>query len=65
MGYVGPTLEAYGRSVYLAGKFPNTPDLLARWVRDAPSLAPHTAMPAIAMSEQDAHDIAAYLYSLE
>lgn len=62
---MGQTLEAYGRSVYLAGKFPNTPDLLARWVRDAPSLAPHTAMPAIAMSEQDAHDIAAYLYSLE
>ncbi|MGH8176400.1 MAG: c-type cytochrome [Steroidobacter sp.] len=63
-GYVGPPLTAYSRNVYVAGKFPNTPDILVQWIRDAPSLAPGTAMPAFEMTEAQAHDIAAYLYSL-
>ncbi len=64
-GHVGPPLVAYRGNVYIAGKQPNRPDVLMRFVRDAPSLAPDTAMPAIAMSETQARDIAAYLYSLE
>jgi cytochrome c1 len=64
-GQVGPPLTAYSRHVYIAGKFPNTPDVLVRWVRDAPTLAPETAMPAIEMSEAQARDIASYLYSLQ
>jgi cytochrome c1 len=63
--FVGPPLKAYGRRVYIAGKFPNTPENLVRWIRDPPSLAPRTAMPAVDLSEQQARDIAAYLYSLE
>lgn len=65
VGRTGPTLAGFSRFVYLAGKFPNQPDLLVRWIADAPSMAPQTAMPAIAMPEQHARDIAAYLYSLE
>jgi cytochrome c2 len=64
-GRVGPPLAGFASSVYIAGKFPNTPQILARWVRDAPAMAPETAMPAIAMNERQAHDIAAYLYTLE
>lgn len=64
-GQVGPTLEAYARRVYIAGKFPNDPLLLTQWIRDAPALAPRTAMPAIAMDEQQARNMAAYLYTLE
>ena len=64
-GRVGPPLAEYSRFPYLAGKFPNRPELLVRWIADAPSMAPQTAMPAIAMREQDARDIAAYLYQLE
>lgn len=63
--HVGPPLAGFARSVYIAGRFPNTPDRLARWVRDAPALAPETAMPAVAMSEAQARDIAAYLLTLE
>lgn len=64
-GYVGPPLASYGKKVYVAGKFPNTVDVLVAWILDAPSLAPQTAMPATAgMSEAQAHDVAAYLYSL-
>jgi cytochrome c1 len=64
-GYVGPSLAAYGRKVYVAGKFPNTPEILVQWIMDAPALAPATAMPAFAqVSETQAYDIAAYLHSL-
>lgn len=64
-GYVGPPLDAYARKVYIAGKFPNDAETLVRFIRDAPALAPETAMPAFAMSEAQAYDIAAYLYSLQ
>lgn len=61
---VGPSLDAFARRVYVAGKFPNTPDYLVPWIIDAPSMAPQTAMPAMSMQESQARDIAAYLYSL-
>jgi len=62
VGQVGPALDDYARRPYLAGKFPNEPDGLIRWIVDAPAMAPMTAMPAAPMPEQDARDIAAYLY---
>ncbi|MET0536231.1 MAG: c-type cytochrome [Steroidobacter sp.] len=61
-GRVGPALDAYARRPYIAGKFPNQPETLVRWILDAPAMAPQTAMPAIAMSHQEARDAAAYLY---
>jgi cytochrome c1 len=63
-GTVGPPLTRYGQRVYLAGKFPQDPALLARWIRDAPSMDPRTAMPATGVTEEEARDIAAYLSSL-
>ena len=62
IGKVGPALDHYSRRSYVAGKFPNEPETLVRWIIDAPAMAPQTAMPAIAMSEQEARDMAAYLY---
>lgn len=61
-GRVGPALDHYAERPYLAGKFPNEPETLVRWILDAPAMAPQTAMPAIAMSQQEARDAAAYLY---
>lgn len=63
VGRVGPALDRYAERPYLAGKFPNEPEALVNWILDAPSMAPQTAMPAIAMSQQDARDAAAYLYT--
>ncbi|MEK6244669.1 MAG: c-type cytochrome [Pseudomonadota bacterium] len=63
-GQVGPPLDAYGRRVYIAGKLPQDPALLARWIADAPSLAPGTAMPKIEMTAAEARDMVAYLYRL-
>jgi len=65
VGRTGPSLAAYARRSYVAGKFPNEPETLVRFILDPPALAPMTAMPAVAMSDQDARDIAAYLYELE
>lgn len=62
VGKVGPALDNYARRSYVAGKFPNEPETLVRWIVDAPSMAPQTAMPAIAMSDQEAKDMAASLY---
>jgi cytochrome c1 len=62
VGKVGPALDNYSRRSYVAGKFPNEPETLVRWIVDAPSMAPQTAMPAIAMSDQEAKNMAAYLY---
>jgi cytochrome c len=63
-GTVGPPLTRYRERVYLAGKFPQDPALLARWIRDAPSMDPRTAMPATGVTEDEARNIAAYLSRL-
>lgn len=63
-GIVGPSLEGVGRRNLLAGVLPNRPDLMARWVRDAPSLRPETGMPEMPLSEEQSKDVAAYLYTL-
>ena len=63
-GVVGPPLTAFGRRIYVAGRFPNDEATLARWIVDPPALAPSTAMPAVGVSEQDARDMAAYLQRL-
>lgn len=65
VGRVGPSLDDYAQRPYVAGKFPNETETLARWIRDAPAMAPQTAMPAIAMSPQEAREAAAYLHELD
>ncbi|HEY8311117.1 MAG TPA: hypothetical protein VIG47_11205, partial [Gemmatimonadaceae bacterium] len=49
---------------YIAGTVPNTPDNLMKWIRFPREVKPHTAMPDLAVSANDARDIAIYLYSL-
>jgi cytochrome c len=63
--YVGPPLDHFRRNVYIAGRFPNEPETLVRWLMDPPALAPETAMPSLGLDESQARDIAAYLYSFE
>jgi cytochrome c len=63
-GIVGPPLGGFARRAYIGGVVPNEPAELARWIRDAPSIAPDTAMPALPLDEREARDAAAYLYTL-
>ena len=63
-GQVGPPLDGIASRTYLAGRLPNTPDNLLRWIRDPQTVAPGTAMPELGVNERDGRDIAAYLYTL-
>jgi cytochrome c1 len=63
-GTVGPTLQHFARRTYIGGTVPNEPETLVRWVQDAPSLAPGTAMPRMPLSHEQARHVVAYLYTL-
>ena len=61
---VGPPLAGFATREYIAGRIPNEPDLLVRWIQHPQSFKPGTAMPDMGVSSEDAHNIAAYLYEL-
>ena len=63
-GLVGPPLNGIADRTYLAGQLPNTPDNMRRWIREPQNVEAGTAMPNMNVSEDDARDIAAYLYTL-
>ena len=63
-GTVGPPLIEFGRRVYIAGEVPNTPALLMQWIQSPQSIEPKTVMPNLGVTESQARDIAAYLYTL-
>lgn len=63
-GTVGPPLIKWSQRTYIAGEVPNTPDFLIRWIEVPQAIEPGTAMPNLGVTEQDARDIAAYLYTL-
>lgn len=63
-GRLGPNLDGFAQRTIIAGELPNRPEILAQWVRNAPSLIPGTSMPAMPMTQEDARDVAAYLYTL-
>jgi cytochrome c len=63
-GQVGPPLTSFGRRTFIAGELPNTPDNLVQWIRVPTSVEPKTAMPDLGLTEQQARDAAAYLYTL-
>jgi len=64
-GVVGPPLMFFSRRTYIAGELANTPDNLVRWVMDPPAVEPRTAMPKLGLNDQQARDVAAYLYTLK
>ena len=64
VGKVGPPLTGIGDRVYLAGELQNTPDNMMRWIRNPQGINPKTLMPNVGVTDQDARDIAGYLYTL-
>src|SRR5262245_32429570 len=65
-GTIGPNLAGVGqRNPIAGGAVPNSsPDDLAKWIMDPPSLKPGTAMPKLGLSQDEASAAAAYLYTL-
>lgn len=63
-GRVGPPLDNIGERTIVAGLLPNTPDNLVTWLKAPQRVVPGNAMPNMGLNEHDAHDVAAYLYTL-
>lgn len=65
-GVVGPNLTHVGsRATIAGGMLANTPENLARWIADAPSLKPGSLMPKMLLSPDDLAAIVAYLQSMK
>jgi cytochrome c len=60
----GPPLDEWASRRYIAGKLPNQPENLIQWIRFPQAIEPDSAMPNLGVSEQEARDISAYLFSL-
>lgn len=63
-GVFGPPLNFMGRRTMIAGNFPNDPENLVRWIMSPQAMKPQTAMPQLGLTDRDARDAAAYLYTL-
>jgi L-cysteine S-thiosulfotransferase len=64
-GRAGPPLEGFANQVMIGGRHPNQPAVLIAWLQNAPALSPATAMPPMPLTEAEARDLAAYLYTLD
>jgi cytochrome c len=60
---VGPPLDYLTKNSYIAGVLPNNPQNLVHWIQHPRQASPETAMPDLDVTERDARDMAAYLYS--
>ena len=63
-GMVGPPLEGIASRAYLAGQLPNSPANMVRWIQHPQHVEKGTVMPEMGVTEGDARDIAAFLYTL-
>jgi cytochrome c len=62
---VGPSLDKLRERQFIAGRFPNEPDMLIRWIQDPRGMKPNTAMPNMGVTDEDARNMAAYIYGLK
>lgn len=63
-GKTGPSLNGISERKYIGGVLLNTPRNLINWIRASREIDPETAMPSTGVSEQEARDMAAYLYAI-
>ena len=63
-GTVGPPLGRIAVRTYLAGRLSNTPANMVQWIQHPQHVERGTAMPEMGVTEGDARDIAAFLYTL-
>lgn len=62
-GDVGPPLMRFRENRLIAGRLPNNPENVVRWLLDPQAIRPNTVMPNLRLTPQQARDIASYLYS--
>ncbi len=64
-GEVGPPLSGIGSRTTIAGVLANNPQNMVNWLQSPQSIVPGNAMPNMGVTQQDALNIAAYLYTLK
>ena len=63
-GTVGPPLGRIAARTYLAGRLSNTPANMMQWIQHPQQVERGTAMPEMGVTDGDARDITAFLYTL-
>jgi cytochrome c2 len=63
-GQVGPALDKVARRAFLAGDQPNDPTHMIAWVQHPQAMRPGVGMPELGLGDQEARDLAAYMYTL-
>ncbi len=63
-GTVGPPLHGMALRGYVAGRLPNDPGNLVRWISGPQEIDPRSAMPDTGITTAEAAHVAAYLYTL-
>lgn len=61
-GKVAGPLGGMRERVYVGGVARHTPENLVRWIVAPQAFSPRSAMPATGISEEEARDVAAFLY---
>ena len=62
---VGPPLSNIASRQTLGGHLTNTPDNMKLWIRNPQKIDPKNVMPDMGVTEAEAADITAYLYTLK
>jgi cytochrome c1 len=62
-GVAGPVLNNVTLRPTLAGQVPSSPENMVRWLLDPPGVKPGTTMPRLGLTEAEARDLTAFLYS--
>jgi cytochrome c len=64
-GIIGPPLDFWGSRWYIAGALVNSPENLVQWLMHPQAIEPGTVMPEMGVTEIDALNIGAYLFTLQ
>ncbi|WP_226858668.1 c-type cytochrome [Diaphorobacter aerolatus] len=64
-GVSAVSLEGFARRSYIGGRLPNRPSTLEAWIIDPHAQIAAANMPALAVSPEQARDMAAYLRTLK
>jgi cytochrome c2 len=59
---VAPPLKCFHQRTYIAGRLANNKENLIQWIQNPQQIDPGNAMPDLGVKEDEASDIAAYLY---
>ena len=64
-GTSAPSLAHWSKHETFIEAYPNTPANLIKWLQNPSHMKPGTRMPNLNVSEKDARDMTAYLFSIK